>query len=123
MKVIVERENDQGKIITATWSGNTFTEQLIWESSGTLYTNYDKKHDVFYISKGATTVEYSEDDPEFDALWLRKNEENDSPQGVTIFGLRKIPQHNRDRLFERIAAFLGVTKDDIGLRAGIVFKG
>lgn len=121
MKVIIERVGEEGKIITATWSGGTGSEQLIWDASGAIYTNYDDKHDVFYISKGKTAIEYAEDDTKFE-MWMRKNEEDDSPQGVTVFGLRKVPKENREELFQRIAIFLGVTKDEIGLRAGFIFN-
>ncbi len=121
MKVIVERVGSEGKIITATWSGNNFAEQLVWDSSGALYTNYDAQHDVLYVSKGATALEYAEDDPEIANIWLRRNDENDTPQGVTIFGLRKLPKNNRDAIFEKVAAFLSVTKDEVELRANVVF--
>lgn len=120
MKVVVERVGEQGKVITATWSSPSHTEELIWDSSGALYTNYDAQNDVLYISKGATAVEYASDDEEFENLWLRKNDEDESPQGVTIFGLKKLVQEERDMLFQRIALFLGVTRDEIMLRSNIV---
>lgn len=120
MKVIVERVGDEGKVITATWGGISYSGQLVWDASGALYTNYDDQHDVFYISKGATTDEYADDDPEFD-MWLRKREDDDTPQGVTIFGLRKFEENEINRIFERAALFLGVTRDEIKLRASAVF--
>ena len=111
----------------ARYYGATATSQNLaplphpkWESSGTLYTNYDKDHDVFYISKGSTAPEYAEDDPKFDYLWLRKNDENDAPQGVTIFGLRDVPPQDKESLFREIAFFLGVSKGDIELRANAI---
>lgn len=121
MKVVIERVGEEGKIITATWSGGSVSEQLVWDASGALYTNYDTQHDVFYVSKGTSAVEYAEDDSKFEQMWLRKNEETDAPQGVTIFGLKKLPAENREELFQRIASFLGVTSDEIGLRANSVF--
>lgn len=120
MKVVIERVGEHGKIITATWSSATHTEELIWDSSGTLYTNYDEQNDVLYISKGATAIEYASDDEEFENVWLRKNDEDELPQGVTIFGLKKLVEEERDRLFQRVALFLGVTKDEIMLRSNIV---
>jgi hypothetical protein len=86
-----------------------------------LYANYDDQHDVVYISKEATTGEYADDDTEFD-MWLRKREDDDTPQGVTIFGLRKFDENEANRIFERAALFLGVTRDEIKLRAGAVFS-
>ena len=120
MKVVVEHIGAQGKVITATWSAGSQSEPLVWESSGTLYTNYDKDHDVFYISKGSTAPEYAEDDPKFGYLWLRKNDENDAPQGVTVFGLRDVPPQDKESLFSEIAFFLGVSKGDIELRANAI---
>ena len=122
MKVVIERTGETGKIITATWSNNSFSEELVWDSSGALYTNYDEQHDIFYISKGSARLEYSEDDPDYEMLWLRRNDDDNSPQGVTIFGLKRIAGDERDNLFQRIALFLGATKDDIRLRAGVVFS-
>jgi hypothetical protein len=121
MKVIIERIGSEGKVITATWSGSKFSEQLVWDSSGTLYTNYDDGHDILYISRGPADAEYAEDDPQFASMWLRKRDTDDAPQGVTIFGLKKLPIDQRDELFTRVASFLGVTKDEIGLRANIAF--
>lgn len=121
MKVIIERVGTEGKVITATWSGSKFTEQLVWDASGALYTNYDAQHDVFYLSRGGSAMEYAEDDPNFNGMWLRKRDEDDMPQGVTIFGLKNLPRENREALYERIAIFLGVTKDAIKLRINVVF--
>jgi hypothetical protein len=121
MKVIIERVGDRGKIITATWSSVAHSEELIWDASGALYTNYDREHDVFYISKGASAPEYAEDDAEFATMWLRKNEDNDEPQGVTIFGLRSLPEEQRMSLFHHVALFLGVTTDEIRLRSNPIF--
>lgn len=116
MKVIIEREGDRGKVITATWSGGARDEQLVWDSSGTIYSNYDDGHDVLYLSRGPVATEYAEDDAVFDEVWLRKNEENDTPQGVTVFGIRDYSVEGRTALFAHIAKFLGVPKDEIELR-------
>ena len=122
MKVIVERVDDKGKIITATWGSKNSTEELVWEFSGALYSNYDKMHDVLYISKGITAAEYSEDDTEYASLWLRRNEENDEPQGVTVFGLGKMSDIDRNVIVDRISSFLGVTRDAVRLRANSAIR-
>jgi hypothetical protein len=115
MKVVIERVGDEGKIITATWSSGG-GGQLVWDSSGTLYSNYDEPHDVFYLSRGSAKPEYAEDDPKYPDVWLRKNEEDDVAQGVTIFGLKNRSPEDIDELYQHVALFLGVTKDEVGLR-------
>jgi hypothetical protein len=123
MKVIIEREGTEGKIITASFSGGKYGGQLIWDSSGTIYSNYDEKHDVLYISNGASSVEYAEEDEEFgEHLWLRHNEETEAHQGVTIFGLKALADASRDALVLRAADFLGVTADSLKLRLAPVLR-
>lgn len=107
MVVVVERHAEKGKIITASPRPNT-KGQLIWESSGSIYSNYDDNADLLYISKGTARDADVIDSDEDDRIWYRAAEEDNSPVGVTIFDLRG---HWRERVQElagMVSRFLNV---------------
>jgi hypothetical protein len=112
MVVVVERHAERGKIITASPRLNA-KGQLIWESSGSIYSNYDEDADLLYISKGTAREAYVVDSDEDDRIWYRAAEEDDSPIGVTIFDLRRYWRQRVHELVQLISSFLNVPSAEI----------
>ena len=114
MAVVVERDQDRGKVITATPHMNT-GGQLVWESSGSLYSIYDKDGDLFYVSKGAARDAYAVESDE-ECLWFRLADADNAPLGATVFDLRKRWSSRIPELSKLVADFLNVLPTEISLR-------
>lgn len=118
LMAVVERDQDgAGKVITATWKGSV-AGSVFWEAESNVFTHYDKDHDIAYISRGTPREAYAEDDSEFPSIWLRRSDEDDTPLGVTVFEFSHFWSAQKEKLVEKIAAFMSLGKDDIKIRLG-----
>jgi hypothetical protein len=114
MKVVVERVSERGKVIAALWSRSP-REVLVWESSANIYSNYDPDGDVLYVSKGASVDEYTDGEDEM-GVWHRRSEDDDTPTGVTVFGVRKWRTKDAAPLIQHIAEYLSIAPGDVDFR-------
>lgn len=115
MMVVVEREDSRGRVITASPHPNPFG-QMIWESAGSLYSSYDEKSDLFYLSKGAAADGFVAREEPY--IWYRAAEIDGSHIGVTVFDLRRFWAAKKADLVTKIAEFLGAVSGEIDLRIG-----
>jgi hypothetical protein len=115
INVVIEIQPPLGRVITATPKGKIKGE-IVWDSTFGLYASYDKRSDVLYLSHGDSRPAYAVDDKENERIWLRLNEDDDSPAGVTVFDVAKMSLEERRQLAAKAAAFLHVAPDEVSAR-------
>jgi len=117
MLVIIEREGDIGKVITATPKGRV-NGQLIWDSATGLHASYDKSADILYVSRGSAREAYAEDSEEDERLWFRYYDDDNSPAGMTIFQFGVRPNVEKQAIIKQISEFLNVSVVEVEGRVG-----
>lgn len=117
LMVVVERSDHSGEIITASWKGN-ITGSVLWDSTNGLYTNFDEKADILYISQGPAIASYASEDEKDRDVWYRYSIDDDLPTGVTIF--RAKARKGAAEGARIAAAFLGISEAQIQERLSAV---
>jgi hypothetical protein len=116
MVVIVERRQDVGEIITATWK-DKINYPIIWEADSDLYANLDEGADILYVSKGPAIASYAVEDNHEPDIWYRFSDKDNSHTGVTVFrALDRSRRMGTGELARIIAAFLGISETQIRQR-------
>jgi hypothetical protein len=118
--VIVEREKEAGKIITASWKDKV-NKPIIWDSDNELYSNFDSDSDVLYVSRGPAVVSYAVEDESDPDFWFRYSDDDASHTGVTVFNAQEHARTRRDRLVRRISEFIGLADTQIAGRIERLF--
>jgi hypothetical protein len=113
LMVVVERQAARGRVITASPHPKP-QGQMLWESSGSIYSSYDPESDLFYLSKGAATDTYV--NAEEAHIWFRVADSDDTPLGVTVFDLKSFWRENKSDLISKISNFLMTAPKEIELR-------
>jgi hypothetical protein len=116
MSVVVVRENERGKILTASIRAH-HSEPLVYSSANSVYSNFDKDADIFYLSKGQAREAYAEDFSDDERLWLRRAEDDGAPIGITAFDFRSHWGTKIDVLINAVSRFLGILPSEVEVRA------
>jgi hypothetical protein len=115
MGVLIEREGERGRAFSAS-PADHLPGSVIWESSGSLYTSYDARSDVLYVSKGGAVSAYVKNEEDFDRIWMRVSEADDAPVGVTVFDMKGYWLSRKQELINRVSNFLRLLDTDIRYR-------
>jgi uncharacterized protein YuzE len=115
MTVVIEMNPPVGTVVTASPRGN-IKGKVLWDQTSGLRASYDDRSDIFYISCGGSEPCYSIDDDEDERIWLRFNDLDNKPIGVTIFEAGKLSTDVRKRFAVRAAQFLNMTLEEVNLR-------
>jgi hypothetical protein len=121
MGVLVERDGERGRAFSAS-PANHMPGSVVWESSGSLYTSYDSRSDVLYVSKGTTVSAYIKNEDDFDHIWLRVSEDDDEPVGVTVFDMKGYWLPRKQELINLVSNFLRLLDTDVGQRVDSILR-
>lgn len=118
--VIVEREKEAGKIITASWKDKV-NRPVIWDSDIELYSNFDPESDILYVSRGPAVVSYAVEDETNPDFWFKYSDDDESHTGVTVFNAREYARVRRNILVQRISEFIGLADTQVAGRIDRLF--